>query len=103
MIAYFSKMGELIVSGRKISFNQAPRLVQDGLERIKKSHENKNGKLSVIHVYELNEDGEIGYYVNMGNSNLYLAVKSDNRGSCRIIKKVNSENGKLSAPTVVSF
>jgi hypothetical protein len=87
-IAYFDYEGKLLISGKQISFNHAPLLIQNGLEDIIKVREKKNGKLSVINMYELIEDGQTKYYTNIGNNNSYLAVLSNNTGNTRILKNV---------------
>jgi hypothetical protein len=99
-IAYFDKTGKLLVSGRKITFEQAPRLVQHGLDNIIKSYEKKNGMLSVSHVYELIEEGETRYYTSIGNTGLLLAVMSTSDGGSKIIKKVNSDFRQQNTPIV---
>ncbi|MBL7857505.1 MAG: hypothetical protein JNM57_07435 [Cyclobacteriaceae bacterium] len=94
LIAYFNKQGELMKWGKKITFDEAPKLVKEKLESTMKKYEKSNGKLFVTHVYEIIEEGTIRYYTNMGNDNLYLALVSNYNGGTRIIKKAPSDPAK---------
>lgn len=103
LLAYFDQSGTLLKSGQKIQFERTPLLIQTSLDNVKRTYEKKNGQLSITHIYQLIENGQVSYFTNMGNENLYLAILTKSNGNNTILRNVKLNLRKADQqPTIVS-
>ena len=101
-IAYFDGAGQLILSGRKIPFEQMPRLAKKGTEGIRTKLENKNDIVTVGEVYELAGSDGTQYYLNMYGEATSLSMIVSGDGSTRILKKVSKPESIVQRPVVAA-
>jgi hypothetical protein len=89
-LAYYGSDGKLLMEGRKISFESSPRLVQKSVNSIMESYREKKGILQVVQTYEITDQDQTRYFLNVGNASLQLALMSGSNGSCQVLRKVES-------------
>jgi hypothetical protein len=102
-IAYFDKKGELLMTGQTVSFDQTPESVQHGIQEIMKLYELKNGGLSVLLTYQLEESGAIKYYVNCGNKDFLLSAMSTPKGKVTVLREVKLDSVQGDIPQLISI
>jgi len=87
-LAYYTKDGRLISSGRKIkSHEQLPVNVKKSLDELQGEYEKKFGSLAVGAPFEMISDGSTSYFVPLQNNSLSLFISIDGYGSASIRSK----------------
>ena len=91
-IAYFSSEGKLLIEGKALNSLELPTVVLTGLSKTAASYEKKVGGIRIIQAFELKEQNELQYFVNMGNTEVLLSVIADRRGRTNVIsnQKIDS-------------
>ena len=96
-VAYLSERGSLIASGRNISYDQLPIMVQKELKPARKTFEIKYGALEQGSIYEMVKDGVTEYYIPLNNKNRAMLLKASSGGGIVVAK-----NRKINTPTVAT-
>jgi hypothetical protein len=90
-IAYYSKEGSLITSGRVIkAVDTLPIKVKESLQMAQDKYQSKYGTLAISVVYEMTNDKGTEYYIPMANSQVSLLVSLDESGFSSIRNKSKS-------------
>jgi hypothetical protein len=86
-IAYFGSDGKLVLSGREISFEIVPSGVRKATENLKVANLKKHGHLQISKVYEVSDDYETMYYLNLQGPASIVSVLVHGNGHSKILKE----------------
>jgi hypothetical protein len=100
-IAYFTKKGQLLLTGRKVSIEILPLIVKRRAEEIQIMNETKTNKLTIREVYELAGDYGTEYFMNLTSEKLDLSVIVSGDGTSKVLERSNlpSENERVAILT----
>jgi hypothetical protein len=101
-IAYFTSEGELILTGRKISFGIIPLIVRKRAEEVRTQYETKSNELTMREVYELAGDGGTEYFINFTSEKLALSIIVYGNGTSRVLKKSNLSSEHEGTPLLAA-
>ena len=86
-LAYFDRHGNIISSGRKVSVQELPALVNEGLLTSKETSEKKYGALVIGAIYEMVTDNKKEYFVPFANDKIQLMIAVARDGSFEVRRK----------------
>ncbi len=84
-IAYFSNEGSLLVTARRIQFNQAPTLVKKSVAALQDQYDAN----VPVEMYEVNEANDTQYFVNVTGKRQFVSAFASVNGNCKVVKKAN--------------
>jgi hypothetical protein len=100
-LAYFNAHGHLISSGRKVSLQELPAAVNEGILIAKKRNEKKCGPLSIGVIYEMVTDRQLAYFIPLANDKVHLLFSVDKDGTADLKRKTKVTTAS-STPSVIA-